>query len=111
MTTVIIRGTLVSICHARMYRWLAMITVSDPEPFVQIGSVNGADRISSILSYSREVATAICRFAPFVRITNVNVAATATRPHSRIPEAIETSIKLNPRFVFKECDRGNGAGQ
>src|SRR5207253_5014652 len=94
--TVTLRGTPEPMFHALMYGSPATTIVSEPTAFVQITSVNGADRNSSILSYTSVVATAIWRLATLVRMANENIEATATRPHSRIPAAIITSIKVNP---------------
>src|SRR5262245_40505696 len=85
-----------------------MTSVSEPIAFIQTGSVNGADRNSSILSESNVVATATLRLALVVRTANEKTEATATRPHNKIPAVIRTSIKVNPRFVLKKLWRKRG---
>src|SRR5262245_15254730 len=110
--TVTVRGTSVVICQERMYGSPATTTVSVPVDVPQIASANGAVRNSSILSYSSDVATAIFLLVRVVRIANENVEATATSPHKRIPDAIITSMRENPRVVLFMCsERQMGRGR
>ena len=108
--TVTTRGTSESNRQVRMYFSPATIKVSDPAPISQRGSLNEADRNSSILSTTRLVATAICRLEALVRMTNEKTEAAATSPHTRMPIATSTSIRVNPRFVFKVKTRKKGRG-
>src|SRR5262245_45215046 len=74
------------------------MTLSESSPFAQSGESNADDLNCSILSYSRAVATAICRLFTFALTAKENMLATATNPHAAINDVINTSIRVKPEL-------------
>src|SRR4051794_3579285 len=66
------------------------------------------DFSSSILSYSRDVETAICRLLILARIAYENMDATATSPQAMMAAVINASIKVNPRLLNMVVETGRG---